>query len=375
MVQINDVFQYQWSKTVGFFTHNKDDVISKHVNNNDLWYISEKLDGSNMAVSSDGYIASRHRIIADCDTIKKFQGFSLEHILPLFEKVNDLQEHLKIAFFSKFNFKVILYGEFMQEGTANSKFDFYNYVQRGYDPGHLYAFGIALIFDEITQDVKSTVQRIFKQAFIHSSTENTKFYLVPMDWFLTGLFYKFNIECVRLHSVQELQNVFARPDIMMPVLERQVEGYILSSLTGHGMLKLKTAPPKSTFVDTHMEKLENIHTPTLNALRRIYDSSDYFFNVFDRETFTSYFNAIFEQEREFIKKSIMSELLYDDEFHTVKWSKMDFQTVRLLGMVVQKMEDHYTKQLHPQVKCEMKMKIKKKLYITLNSLYHSKPNE
>ena len=366
MVQPNDTFEFQWSKTDGFFTINKDEEIAKEVGQNGLYFISEKLDGSNMAICSDGYIASRQRIIATMDEALRFQGFSLQHVLPLFEAVQELHEHLKTAFFAKHKFKVILYGEFMHTGTANSKFDIYTYLERGYEPGHHYAFGIGLIFDAITPEVDRDVRRVFRQAYRATSTKGEIFFLVPMDWFLTGLFYKLNIECVRLHSVQSLQSVFAREDLMTPLLERHVEGYILASISGQKMLKLKAMPAKTKHLDEHLEKLKDIHKPTLTTLQKIYDSSDTFFNVFDQETFTSYFNTVFTREKDFIEKSLVKEIMYD---HDVFGKHMIRQTDRLLAIIRLKLEDHYDKKLTPQVTCEMRLKIRNKLRVMTRWFY------
>jgi len=368
MTQINDTFEYQWSKTIGFFTNNKDDVIANHIDNNELWFVSEKLDGSNMAISSEGYIASRHKIIATRNAAQKFQGFSLENILPLFEGVTDLHNRLKTAFFLNFNFSLIVYGEFMPKGTANSKFDVYNYNDRGYEPGKHYAFGIGLVFDEINPKIDMTVQSVFKQAFLHTSVKNKKFYLVPIDWFLTDLFYNCNIECVRLHSIQKLQNVFARSDLMKPLLDRQVEGYILTNVYGNGMLKLKLAPAPSPIMDQHFEKLQEIHSPTHLALRKIYNSSADFLDILDKEIFTSYFNKVFEDERNFIENSIVKEMVCDEESLE---NQTRIQVDRFFNIIVQKLEDHYRKRLTPELKCEIKGKIAKKISIFTKYLYKS----
>ena len=358
MAKINEEFKYQWSKTIGFFTHGKDHIISELINKNGMYYVSEKLDGSNMAVSTEGYIASRHKIIATTDQVTKFQSLSLEHVIPLFDAVNELHSQLKTIFFPHYNFKVIVYGEFMPNGTASSKYDIYNYVERGYQPGRFYAFGIGLVFDAITENVKADVERIFRQAFLHCSTKQEAFYLAPIDWFLTGLFYKIGIDCVRLHSEQPLQNILARSDLMNPFLQRQLEGYIFTSVDGRGMLKLKIAPAKSKLMDEHLEKLTGISPPTLNTLVDIYNSRDDYFSVFDCETFKSYFNVIYEREKPFIEKCMSPQAVSGNAFFD---AQMNMHTERLLYFVVQRMEDHYGRKLLPQVKCEIRAKIQSKL--------------
>ena len=369
MVQINDTFEYKWPKTTGFFSNNQEEIIDRHLANNESWYVSEKLDGCNMSISTEGYIASRLRIIGKRDEVKKFQSHSLENVLSLFEAVDELYDHLKLCFFSKHGLKnVILYGEFMPAGTATSKFDIYNYVERGYNPTHFYAFGIGLQFEAITESVQKDVERIFRQAFLQSSTKQEAFYIVPIDWFLTGLFYKLHIDCVRLHSVQTLQNVLTRSDLINPLLERELEGYILTNLNGKGLLKLKKAPAKSSVMDQHLEKLEHIYAPALATLRKLYNSADHFFTVFDQETFTSVFNAIFERENEFIEKCMVREVIHDDTFFG---SQMNVQTDRLYHLVLQKLEDHYGKKLIPQVKCQIKAKIRTKMRVLTKYFYRS----
>jgi hypothetical protein len=376
MVKVNDTFEHQWSSTPGFFSIHKDQVISRHVEQNDSWFVSEKLDGCNMAVSSQGYIASRHKIIAtrdeaarlkEKDQTTRFQGYSLQHVLPLFEAVDDLYDHLKTAFFSKHKFSLILYGEFMPAGTATCKFDIYNYVERGYEPGKMYAFGIGLLFESITDSVKQDVERIFRQAFLHSSTKQQPFYLVPIDWFLTGLFYRTKIDCVRLYSVQSLQGIFARSDFMTPLLERQLEGYILTGLSGQGMLKLKRAPKKNKFIDEHLALLEGMHKPTLATLKRIYNSTDTFVDTFEQEAFNACFSSIYEREKDSIASSIVKEVVHHDE--NFFGSHINLQTNRLFHLVSLALEDHYEKKLDPQVKCEVKLKIRNKLRLLVKMFY------
>jgi len=116
--------------------------------------VSEKLDGSNVAVSSRGFASSRRNILLnrpDPTELEKFKfsGQKLVNAFSLVPKLQLLEKRFESLL--SLSLEVIIYGELIQKGTATSKEDKYGYAAKGYSAGDLYVFGCGIVFD-VTQD-------------------------------------------------------------------------------------------------------------------------------------------------------------------------------------------------------------------------------
>jgi hypothetical protein len=352
--KLHQKFQYQWPKTVGFFTAKQHEKIIADFECNDNYYVTEKLDGSNLAISSKGYIASRTKVIATrSEPVPKFNQHSLHNVVELFSAVDQLYNYLQTMYFIQHDFELLVFGEFLYNGTASCKFDKYNYVERHYLPEHFYAFGIGLVFSGLNTDCFKLVQRVFSQVFQNTNVQNENFFVVPIDWALTGMFYKHGIECVNILSCQRLQAFFKKEHVIKKLLNRSIEGYILASMNGHGMLKLKYATHTDHVHDQHMVDLsKGLSEDTFSALQKVYKSADDYINTLDDALFKSFFEPICNHLKTFI----------DDIVNKVE-DCLDMNEIVTLAVeeIIFKMKKHYSKKLDPAVVCEIKDRVTKKL--------------
>ena len=110
--------------------------------------VSEKYDGSNLAVSSEGVVASRRTVllVRPCreDLINfTFQSAPLATLDGLFERLLELKKGFASLIPSNVSLKeVLVYGELILKGTATGKEDRYGYRNKGYSLGDLLIFGV-----------------------------------------------------------------------------------------------------------------------------------------------------------------------------------------------------------------------------------------
>ena len=55
---------HPWPKIIGFHTQGAVDKVLRHMRDDRIWNVTEKLDGSNLTISTEGWIASRNLIIS-----------------------------------------------------------------------------------------------------------------------------------------------------------------------------------------------------------------------------------------------------------------------------------------------------------------------
>ena len=121
--------KYQWPSTPNVVSILSTDQIKETLNKNPIVSVSEKLDGSNICISSNGWIASRRVILVnnffedDLSTVK-LVGSSLSSLKQFEENIRaihgELQRCIKIQ-----DFQTLLYGEWLQHRTAVSFEDRY----------------------------------------------------------------------------------------------------------------------------------------------------------------------------------------------------------------------------------------------------------
>lgn len=114
--------------------------------------VAEKLDGSNLSINSNGDVSSRRCLLLQSATEPqlcsfRFAGNTLENLVRPIRCCKKMKEHFS-SYFPFLNPLVIVYGEFLQEGTATCKADKFRYRDRGFQKGHLYAFGVGITFAE-----------------------------------------------------------------------------------------------------------------------------------------------------------------------------------------------------------------------------------
>jgi len=72
--QRGDPHPFSWPKISSFLTLQALDLVTKHIEENKEWNVCEKIDGCNVCVSNQGWIASRNKIIGHIEyRLRPFQ--------------------------------------------------------------------------------------------------------------------------------------------------------------------------------------------------------------------------------------------------------------------------------------------------------------
>ena len=240
IIEVGDTLQNQWPEIQSVYLA-KETMINL-LKANPIALISEKLDGSNLSLSSKGVVASRRKVILVEPTPEqldktKFAGQSLSSIRPLLGNVKAMKQVLFKPWFPMLNFEVIVYGEWLQDGTASSKEDKFNYQKRSLQRGEFYGFGLGLHFENIhsDSDLKNVVQILKKHKF--SAKIHDDFIIVLLNGELKKLLEKFGILVVPVLHTLPFTKVFGK--FAQDLLEQKVEGYILTIPSLGQILKWK----------------------------------------------------------------------------------------------------------------------------------------
>ena len=350
---------YTWPKITGIMTNSKEEEIMNHIKQNQYWTITEKLHGYNCSISSKGWIASRNKIIGLREDLnvssRKFQGLTLEHMVSMFPKLDKLYEKIQKSFYPTDKFELVLFGEMMGNGTANSLHDIYNYKQKGYKTGHMYVFGLALIFEnENYYSPKYYFGNVFK---------NENFYIIPLDWYIKPLLTSCNIDSVKLYNPLQLQQIFTDRKLADQLMNRECEGFILSNLLGKGILKWKYPEQKSEFQDQHLEKLNNLASTNrekkcVSVFKAIYDCVDNYITNLDSKSAELYLNQYFTDS----KKRIEEDFQIPSE-NIIKYleNQADWLEQGAFNYVLYRLENNLQKRLDPEVVCKLRQFIRSKV--------------
>ena len=306
---------YPWPKTRGVLSIVSEEDIKQAINENQEWFISEKLDGCNMSVSSAGWVASREIVKADLTqdqnfSNKKINQLNLEKIKPLFEKITALAHF----FNTEYNFhldlekdEVILYGEFILPGTSTSSHDIYQYKLDGFLMGQMYAFGIGFLFkNQNNQQNKRLLQTYFPNVMeLLSADEKETFFICPINKKTEHYFNQFQIDLVRFYPTEKFVNIFTKSKYkLLDKLEsRLMEGYIIHDNTNK-MLKWKYQVKPTDYYDSLIEKIENEWIENENqikvasVLKKLYNYSKLYVTELDLNLFNYYYENFMSLHQE-----------------------------------------------------------------------------
>ena len=164
---IGSVFTKQWPEIKHVF-HST--LLGHYTNEKTVGLVAEKLDGSNVAVTSRKVIASRRNVLLSNPSAEelqkfKFSGVKLHAVANLFERLGQLEQSLQ-KYFPFLGIEVILYGELIQKGTATSTEDKFNYRSRGYQVGEYWIFGAGIAFDQHLTE--TLIEKCIKHLESHS---------------------------------------------------------------------------------------------------------------------------------------------------------------------------------------------------------------
>jgi hypothetical protein len=254
---------YRWPKTIGFHTQNDVDQLVKHLEEDNLWYVTEKLDGCVLIISSEDWLASPSRIIGERGAgmvLEFYQGVSLKEdkIETLFKNTHTLKDKLKLAHFKDDELKLMLYGKVILKGTVSSRKDLYNYREKNIYPGDFICFGIGLVLPKNVQ-----LPSEFSNAVLNNRREDLdeiaeqNCFAVPMNPYLCKLLACCAIDHNRICMSQKLNSILDDGKLIQDINKKKSGGYVLSAQAGEGLLKLIPIP-NILCVHDHRERLEKV---------------------------------------------------------------------------------------------------------------------
>ena len=268
-------FSRQWPKIQPIF---QSPNLETHGTENPTVLVSEKYDGSNLAVSSKGVVASRRTILLVQPTQQDltkftFQKVSLAKLDGMFDKLLKLKE----GFLSLLPDEclaideVLVYGELILRGTANGKEDRFGYRGKGFDQGDLLIFGAGLTFDHNLdemqlRDVKTHMQG---QGF-HIISKNNSTFFIAMSPKLKSLLAAHNIGPI----VEQKEMVFSEiaPTYKKALMEQRMEGVIVSF--GPELVKWKgPLSCQQAFLSEVEESQVKVNQETYEAFKAVVEES------------------------------------------------------------------------------------------------------
>jgi len=223
---------HPWPKIIGFHTQGAVDKVLRHMRDDRIWNVTEKLDGSNLTISTEGWIASRNLI--------------------------------KLNLFENVDFELTLYGELILNGAGNRRNDDYNYRIRDINPGDYYCFGIGLILPE-----NVGLPSVFSKGIHTSSEEGKQYFIVPINPYLATEFTNFGIEHVNIIMSEKLSSILDDVELSHNTRNKELEGYVLSEETGEAMIKYKSIPgilPNTKHIEKIVKVIKNLTVSSLNPL-------------------------------------------------------------------------------------------------------------
>ena len=173
--------------------------------------VSEKLDGSCIALVSNGLVFSRRTLLLNNPTSeelrrKKFLKTSLDRLEGPLQSVRELAQELTFDWFEGKKVTAIVYGELITSTTAAGDMNRYRYKERGYRPGDFYVFGLGIQISEYPEIVidKFKDELGLEMRFIRQKLDQSN-----DEYFITGM-------NVRLEFFLRIRNFSVAPTYDMP---------------------------------------------------------------------------------------------------------------------------------------------------------------
>ena len=244
---------FSWPKINGFHTISSAQEMVNHLKANKVWNVTEKLDGSNVCLSTQGWMSSRNQIISTRDTPKLvFQGVHLKNIPSLFSKLDTFKDLLQKHFFKGKELEVLLYGELILQGTGMTKYDLYHYRERKLLPGEIYCFAIGLVLPEGTD-----LPLVFENGFPHQG-QHQLCHIIPMSFYLSKLLQCAHIDHIPLLFSGALSDLVENQYLVERIFHRKVEGFILSGAKGEGFIKWKYIEDPTNEYNLHFQNMMDL---------------------------------------------------------------------------------------------------------------------
>ena len=233
-IQAVKMFQFKYPKTLNVFSSVSIPQIKTAISSNSLWNVSQKLDGTAIAVSDLGYIASRNLICATNEQIKNvsFQNVGLMKISTIFDKIRMLKQHLNSQ--CQLNLceqdEILLYGEFIVNGISTTKYDIYHYSNNNIKTGKMYSFAIGFVFNNSDHlSNKQKLQKHFSNVIELQNEKNQTYFICLINLNNRHHFKACNIDIVPLYPSEKFVNLLTKSKhkFLEKLESRVLEGYII----------------------------------------------------------------------------------------------------------------------------------------------------
>lgn len=263
------ILKYQWPSIPNVVSIATTELIKNILKENPLVEISEKLDGSNICISSNGWVASRRNIIIENFQLEdltkiKLNGSSLEglkcnraSIRVIHGKIQELIPDLKV--------QILVYGEWLQHRTATTQEDIYHYKDRGFKDEAFYGFGLSLIFDDNLDDDKyDYIQGKLKDQVGNNIIEKPEPYIITygLGFELSNLFRDCGIATAPVIIKCPIRTALKEHNLIHHLIKRHYEGFIIVS---KGFI-LKWKPVESEDKTFHIEAISKLKNELDDAL-------------------------------------------------------------------------------------------------------------
>jgi len=346
---VGAVFTKQWPEIKHVFQSQK---LESYLSKNIVGYVSEKFDGSNLAVTSNGVISSRRNILLKDPSEEelnkfKFSGVTLSKLVGIFDKVL----HLKSRFQEIFPFleiEVILYGELIQKGTATCKEDKFNYRSRGIDQGEFHIFGGGVAFEEKldSSQIKTALNHLRGKEFSvidnrNDITDRSHLVILMNDHF-AKVVKELDLGKVIDHKRMTLMQIV--DSFKDQMLKNELEGIVVNF--GDEILKWKGLD--ESYPDIFMQEINALQHKILP-------------NVFD--AFLEVAHKA-RQERDSMQKDKATEVLLEKAYKSAmsKMRSLEEQRIQgnptdeLIGKFEKMLEEEMSKDCHFNTEYKKKMK-------------------
>jgi len=367
---------YCWPKTPNFFNLKvSQDATESFHDFTVTSFVTEKLDGFNVCVSSRGYIGSRNNIVAkkgDDLLSKRITKTSLEKLEPLFEKVQELNKEVaKRTGINVRKLETLIYGEMLSSGTASSKYDIYNYKERGFEAGELYVFGIGTVFHKDDLDDSESYNYLQKMMnvfrYVRFESGKKQFITVPMHDKLNSLLAGFGVKTVPFMFEGYFGKFLKdKSSQFNDVIERKIEGLVIVTKTN--TLKLKhpnfNTNYENTAVNTWRVK-SNCFCGAVERLKKLVDSADLYCPLLEleRKIFDEKFKHFYEKKKFILLTDLSASGKEPSEFDTLPFRKI------LAAEIIESLKKSFDyPEVDPSLVKDIEHKLDKKMIKTMQKM-------
>lgn len=263
--------------TVNFKHDDKEENLIELLNSNDLFSVTEKLDGSNISICEHWVASRRQKILTEINTQnlidKKFINFSLSTLEHNFNKLPELKLFFNTLLNCKNDFDLILHGEWILKGTSRCTKDNFHYKDKNIISGNMYVYTISLYLDRDDLNKSTNILNENNYKYIKKTNNIT----ILLNETLIDLLKKFDIKYVPYLGEFKLIDIFLNKDIINNLNNALVEGYCIAN---NYIYKFKTYQPGAcdmNYIETLNNKYNN--KTIIENLQSIHNKNDVNVNI------------------------------------------------------------------------------------------------